>query len=108
MEIDITAAAFSTVFVAVAGHIITHLIKQGELNQWKKNVDSKFEEMTATIHELKEIHTLEKLNSQRLQQVSEDVKEQKQMVEKQFSHFNDKIDGLLREVVVTLGKIASK
>lgn len=47
MNIDISSAGLATVTVAFAGHVFYHFIRQGEINQWRKGVDQKINEMTA-------------------------------------------------------------
>lgn len=89
---NIDAAIIATMSVFVGGHLIAFLIKQGETNQWKKDIESRLLDAETSLDKMREIHTLEKLNSQKLSQMSSDFKEHKIQTEKQFQSIADKID----------------
>lgn len=108
MNIDITAAALATVFVFAGGHLITYLIKQGEINQWRKEVDEKLEDMASSLAKMQDIHTLERLNAQKLDRLATDFTEHKKTTEGQFERLGNKLDSSFKEILKAVVEIAKQ
>lgn len=115
MNVDIVGLIQSAIGLAVGSHIIHYFLFRGRDEQWKKEIDKivedheeKFKEMGASIAKLQEIHTLEKLNAQKLDALSKDFSEHKKTTEGQFDRLHGKIDTMVGKVIDTLGKLADK
>lgn len=108
MIIDLPSAALSTIGVAVATHAIAYLVQKGKDEQWRKDTEERIDEMEKSLDKMNEVHNLERLNSQRLTQLSDDFKEHKSYTERQFRELGNKIDSSSKAVISALVNFTGK
>lgn len=108
MNIDVPGIIDSFVTVGLVGHFIHYFVFRGEDKQWKKDVNTKIIEMSATIDKLQNIDTNQQLGNQKLDQLIKLYENHVKTDEDQFKLIGTKLDGMTREVIAVLGKLAEK
>lgn len=108
MQVDIDAVWFAGLTTLVIGHGIAYFIQQGESKQWKKDVDEKLKDMDTSIQKIQDIHTLEKLNSQKISQLVDGFNEHKKSTERQFTLLTEEVKSSSKEVLNAIIQLVKK